>query len=665
MRFKAALSWCIGSAVVCLSMSAPMAQRNLSRGLQAGEWRDYAGDSYGMKYSPLAQITRANVRNLEVAWRWASADQDTQKSNALYKASRYEDTPIMVNGVLYTATPLGMVAALDPATGRTKWVYDPGSYKAGKPHSIGHAVRGVSYWTDGRVERILHSTNDAFLISLDAKTGLPDPKFGVEGKVDIADGVGNAVRSINLTGRRATIAGNIAVLGTAVLDPGAGKESEVPKGYVLAFDIRTGKKLWTFNLIPLKGEAGYDTWLNDSAERTGNANAWGGMSYDPESDYVYFSTSAPGNDYYGATRPGANLFSDSIVCVEAKTGKRVWHYQGIHHDLWDWDFVTHPALVDISVNGRAVKAVVGLAKQGFVFVLDRKTGAPIFPITETAVPQANTPNNEWTSPTQPIPTTAFQTETVGSTPDSLIDFTPELKTRAMDMVKSLELGPVYTPSTMKGTLRVPGSLGGANWGGAAFDPETGVYYVPTRMTFDVQRPRFPDGGPPAPAQEHGAAPPAPVQTNIDGLPIIKAPYSRVTAIDMNKGEKMWVTPLGNGPRNHPLLKDLNLPPLGDAVLGGAPMVTKTLLFVGVTYTFVNGMPQPTSWERYNDPGWQKKMVYVFDKKSGEIVHVIESDSMGAAGPMTYLHRGRQYLVVAQGNAEKSELVAYALPVGKS
>ncbi|MEQ1896883.1 MAG: PQQ-binding-like beta-propeller repeat protein [Vicinamibacterales bacterium] len=622
----------------------------------SSQWIEYAGDAGGMKYSPLAQITKDNVKELQVAWRWASADRDVQKSNVLNRASRYEDTPLMVNGTLYTGTPLGMVAALDAGTGTQKWVYDPESYKAGKPHSVGFVVRGLSYWTDGKAERIIHSTNDAYLISIDAKTGKPDPVFGTGGKVDLATGFRNATRARNFTGRRALVAGDVLIVGNAIQDATAGKEDLSPPGHVKAYDVRTGKELWTFHTIPMPGEVGYETWLEGSAERTGNANAWAGMVYDAELGYAYIATSAPGSDYYGALRPGNNLFSDSLICVEAKTGKRVWHFQGIHHDLWDYDITMHPNLVEMTVRGRKVKAVVGISKNGMVFVLDRKTGQPIWPIVETAVPQANSPNRERTSPTQPIPSKPAAPETQGALPENLMDFTPELKKRALEQLQAFEAGPIYTPPSVKGTLKVPGSLGGPNWGGSAFDPETGMLYVPTRMTMDILKARFTD-------QTPGSAPNNPEQPGkmyVDSLPIIKAPYSRVTAIDLNTGDRAWMTPLGNGPRNHPLLKDLKLPPLGDSVLGGAPLVTKSLLFVGVTYTFVTGQPQPPPWEKWNDPGFQSKLVYVFDKKTGAIVHVLEGNSRSTAAPMTYLHKGKQYLVVANGNGEDSELVAYTL-----
>jgi quinoprotein glucose dehydrogenase len=665
IRTLVALAGALGVGALTLSFVA--AQGGAAR-LAAGEWSDYAGDNtYGLKYSPLSQINKDSLDNLHVAWRWASADREVQKSNLLWRASRYEDTPLMVNGVLYTATPLGMVAAIDPATGQSTWIYDPESYKAGKPHSIGFTVRGLAYWTDGTAERIVHSTNDAYLISIDAKTGTPDPAFGEAGKVDLTDGFRDAKRSANFSGRRALIAGDIIVVGNAIRDASPGKEEQSPPGYVKAYDVRTGALLWTFHTIPKKGEVGYETWLEGSAERVGNANSWGGMSWDPELDFVYIPTSAPGHDYWGGSRPGDNLFSDSLVCVEAKTGKRVWHFQAIHHDLWDYDLVTHPALVDLTVDGARVKAVVGISKNSFIYVLDRATGKPVWPIVETPVPQATTQNRERTSPTQPFPSKPPAPETQGSTPENLIDFTPELRKQALEQLQHFEFGPLYTPPSVKGTLKVPGSLGGANWGGAAFDPETGVLYVPTRLTMDILQARFPDAPPGAvlagTARGGGTAGTRPPATNllaVEGLPLIKPPYARVTAIDLNKGEHLWMTPIGNGPRHHPLLKDLDLPPLGDAVLGGAPLVTKSLLFLGVTYTWVNGRAQPTTWEQWNDPGWNQKVLYVFDKASGAVLHVVEMEGHSVAAPMTYMHRGTQYLVVASGNGEESELVAFTV-----
>lgn len=305
-------------------------------------------------------------------------------------------------------------------------------------------------------------------------------------------------------------------------------------------------------------------------------------------------------------------------------------------------------------------------KPAFLYVLDRKTGTPVWPIPERPVPQSTAPNRERTSPTQPIPSKIPSLDYVGATPDNVIDLTPGLKARGLEQLQHFEYGPVYTPPSVKGTLKVPSSLGGANWGGFAFDPDTGVLYMPTRTTMEVARARFPKGGPQQPVQPTaaGAAPEQPDLNRllyVDGLPLIKPPYARVTAIDMNKGERLWMTPLGNGPRNHPLLKDLRLPPLGDAVYGAAPLLTKTLLFVGVTNLLVNSAPSTMPWQQWSDPGWERKLLYVFDKKSGAILHTIEMDGLSTAAPMTYMHDGNQYIVVAASGGPDSELVAFRLP----
>jgi quinoprotein glucose dehydrogenase len=668
----------VGLVVAGVILAAWCLPSRAARGLEDGEWRDYAGDSYGRKYSPLSQIDKTNVNRLEIAWRWKSADVEIQKSDARLKASRYEDTPLFVNGVLYTVTPLGLVAALDPATGQERWLYDPETYKAGRHYNTGYMVRGLSYWTDGTRERLFLPTNDAYLISIDAKTGKLDPAFGHNGRVDVAEGIAGGVdRPTNFAARRGVVAGDVIVVGSSVSDTPV-KTS--PRGDIKAFDVRSGKLLWIFHTVPKKGEFGYNTWLEGSAEYTGSANAWAGMAYDPELDYVFIPTSTPTSDYFGGYRPGDNLFAESLVCLEARTGKRVWHFQAVHHGLWDYDFPTHPTLGDVTVDGRRVKAVFQISKQNFTYAFERKTGRPLWPIVETKVPQSTVSNFERTSATQPIPTKPPPYDLQGSLPENLIDLTPGLKARALDQLKQLEIGPLFAPPTEKGVVTVPGSLGGANWGGAAFDPETGILYVPSRTTSAVSRARYPGLDPATPivnTPPHGEPSTPPTTADgrpvpnpnsllaMDGLPIFKPPYARVTAIDMNKGVHVWMTPIGNGPRRHPLLKDVaNLPPLGDPILGAAPLVTKTLLFVGVTNLFVYGQPQPPAWARYADDDATHKLVYVFDKGSGAIVHVLslaEQTNVSAAAPMTYLHDGRQYLVVASGGAENCELIAFALP----
>ena len=327
MRIQRAGTYVAVLAVVVAAAGLLGSPARAQRGTQDGEWPNFAGNREGMKYSPLDQITKENIDELEVAWRWPTADRELQASNPAWRGGRYEDTPLMINGLLYTVTPLGLIAALDPATGETRWVHDPQAYTAGRPANVGFLHRGLSYWTDGTEERLVLGTNDARLVSIDARTGEPDPEFGVEGKVDIMVGIRDAVRGTNFAARRSLIAGDVVVVGTAIAD--GFRTKEMPPGDVQAYDVRTGRKLWTFHTIPREYEAGYETWLNGSAEFTGNANVWNGMAYDPELDYVYLPTSTPTHNEYGGNRPGDNLYAESLVCVDAGTGERIWHFQAV------------------------------------------------------------------------------------------------------------------------------------------------------------------------------------------------------------------------------------------------------------------------------------------------------------------------------------------------
>jgi glucose dehydrogenase len=623
------------------SMGAQRAQRE-------GEWRNYAGDVHQTKYSPLAQINRDNVKDLRVAWRWNTADRLLQQSDPRLGAGRNEETPLMVDGVLYTVTGLGLVAALDPATGETRWVYDPESYKAGRPNNVGFVQRGLAYWTDGSRERLFVGTADAFLLSIDARTGKPDATFGDRGKADLTIGIRDAVRATNFTARRPLVAGEVVVVGNSITDLVPDKEA--PPGYVHAFDVRTGKLRWTFHTIPRAGEAGFETWLDNSAEYTGSANVWSSGAYDPELDYVYLPTSSPTNNYYGGHRHGNNLFAESLVCLEAKTGKRVWHFQAVHHGIWDYDFPAHPILGEITVGGRRIKAVIQVSKQAFTYAFDRKTGEPVWPIEERPVAKGNVPG-EWYAPTQPFPTKPPAFDLQGAVEENLIDLTPELRKRALEQLKTFEHGPLFTPPVAgKGTLLVPGILGGANWGGAAFDPETGYLYVPSRM-----EPSAVTLGPPPKGNMRymRTSELTAKLLSMDGLPIFKPPYSRVTAIDMNRGEHRWMAAIGNGPRNHPLLKGMAaVPALGEPFQTGvSALVTKTLLVV-------SGAPRPTEW---SDPDAARKLIFVFDKETGALLRGIELDAIAAAAPMTYSHGGKQYIVVATGSGPASELMALSLP----
>ena len=648
----------VAAGAVIIALSQTGKPLTAQRGPQHGEWRDYAGDTYGLKYSPLDQINASNINDLRVVWRWASADRDIQIKTPALRATRNEDTPLMVKGVVYTVTPLGMVAALDAGSGQQKWLFDPEVYKDGKPGNSGFIHRGLTYWTDGKAERILHGTNNAYVYSIDPKSGTPDPAFGTNGRVDLTEGIPRAVRTTVLAGRRPVIAGNVAIVGNAILDPTRTKE--MPPGYVQAFDVRTGKRLWTFHTVPKPGEVGHDTWAGDSAEYSGNSNVWAGMAYDPDLDYVYLPVSGPTGESYGGERLGNNLFSQSLVCLDARTGRRVWHFQIEHHGLWDYDLPAQPILGDITVAGRRIKSVIQLTKQGFAFAFDRKTGAPVWPIEERPVPQSTVPG-EKTSPTQPFPTKPPAFTLQGSVEENLIDFTPELRKQALENLNQFVHGPIYTPPSEKGTLFLPGLFGGANWGGGAFDPETGVLYVPSRMTPTIYR--VVPGDPKVTNFRYtaGGGGPNPNLVNVQGLSIFKPPYSKLTAIDMNKGEILWHTPLGNGPRRHPALAGLNPPPLGDFITRLGVLLTKRLVFVNAQRLESLGRYTPPPWKEWGDADMNKKLLYAIDKQTGQIVREIELDGLSASIPSTYMHNGKQYLVVATGGGEDAAVVALAVP----
>ena len=615
-----------------------------------GTWTHYSGNTSGHKYSPLDQITKDNVDQLQIAWRSPSPDLKFS-DDPILRRSRNEDTPLMVNGRLYTITGLGIISALDPGTGETLWMHDPESYKVGRPNNGGFLQRGMGHWSDGDSERLLIGTADAYLLSLDAKTGEPDLAFGTNGKVDLTVGIRDVVRGTNFSARRPLVAGDVVIVGNSIGD--VTRTRQMPPGDVQAYDVRSGKKLWTFHTIPKEYEAGYDTWLNGSAEYTGNANVWAGIAWDSELDYLYMASSTPTNNLYGGERPGNNLYAESVICVATKTGERIWHFQAVHHGIWDYDFASMPVLAEITVDNRPVKAVIQVSKQAFTYVLDRETGEPIWPIEERPVPPS-TVTGEQASPTQPFPTKPPPFDLQGTTVDNLIDFTPELRQRALSQLENFDYGPLYTPPTERGLLMLPGMLGASNWGGVGFDPETHILYVPSRTSPSIVRP--------TPFDTEGRRRVRNAETTMDGLPLFKPPWARMTAIDMNRGEILWVSPLGNGPRNHPLLRDLDLPPLGDHIDGQSVLVTKTLVFATVwKRDRRNGGRLTPSWDPWGDPDAGRKLVYAFDKQTGDLLHVVEMDGFAASAPMSYLHDGKQYLAMTVGGNEDNALIALSLP----
>lgn len=613
-----------------------------------GEWPNYASDKGSTKYSPLDQINASNVAQLKVAWTWDSPEVELSKTIPALAASINEVTPLMVKGVLYTSTISSQVAAIDPATGQTKWVYDPQSYKAGRPTNLGFVHRGLAYWSDGKEERLLIGTADAYLIAVDAKTGKPVESFGEGGKINLTKDIPHALNAKNFAVTSPpVICRDVVVVGSSINDVPFQKEA--PRGDIKAFDVRTGKLLWTFHTVPQAGEFGNETWENDAWKYTGNTNVWTLMSADEQLGYFYLPTGTPTNDWYGGHRLGNNLFAETILCLDARTGKRIWHFQTVHHGVWDYDLPAAPILCDITVKGKKIKALVQLSKTGYTFVLDRVTGKPVWPIEEKPVPPSKVPG-ERLSPTQPVPTLPKPYETQGSTEDNLIDFTPELRAEAKKILENYDHGPLFTPPSEKGTINLPGWAGGANWWGAGFDPDTQMLYIPSISSPIVVKLTKPTGQSnfnyvrSMTGRDMNVAGPK-------GFPLFKPPYGRVTAINLKTGEHAWQVANGEGNRaelNEKLAamgvqKDVG--PVGAG--GGPPLLTKTLLLI----------PQ-SAGGRGGRAGGGGNVLRAFDKATGKIIAEVPLPFMPFGAPMTYMLGGKQYIVLALGDGR---MVALTLP----
>jgi len=635
-----------GLGITLLAILPMLAQQ----GAKSGEWRAFGGEEGSTAYSPLDLINRDNIKDLRVAWVWKS---DSLVPNP---QATSEATPLMVNGVLYfTMDQKRFVVAVDAGTGETKWVYhlEEGARFDGAPRKV---HRGVSYWTDGKGDdRIVYATPGFNLVALNAKTGVPVPTFGTSGVVDMMkdldiDYKGDPYGKIG-NSSPVVISNDVIVVGPAHLRP---TKTNV-KGDVLAYDAKTGKKKWIFHTIPRKGEQGYETWLNGSAEYTGSVGVWGPFSADPELGYVYLNTEAPTNDLYGGARPGANLYSDSLICLDIKTGKMIWYYQMIHHDIWDYDSPPHPVLIDIKVDGRPIKAVVQLTKQAFAYVFDRTNGKPVWPIVETPVPQTDV-KGEWTNPTQPIPSKPPAYDHQGIKIDDLIDFTPALRAAATQALEGYRIGPIYTPAVQlttganaqKGTIQVPGYGGGGNWMSGAADPETGFVYVgsntaptiiglnpnPNASKDDPDQNDYLQGGP--------AAPQIP-----GGLRLLKPPYGRITGYDMNQGTIAFQIPNGDTPPN--IKAQFDAAGLKDIPATGAPSQAHLL----VTKNFLIA----------TEGSGGQAILHAYDKKTGAPIWQGNMPAGPASGiPMTYAYQGKQYIVHSargpQGGG--AQLVAWAV-----
>ncbi len=647
----------VTSTLVACAMVAAIPAGLLAQGTTNGEWRSYGGDIANTRYSPLSQITAENFGELEVAWRFHT---DNLGPNPEFN---FQSTPLMVGGVVYsTAGSRRSVVALEAGTGELLWIHrlDEGERGAAAPRRL--SGRGLAYRDDGGDGQIFYVTPGYQLIGLDAATGVRLADFGTDGLVDLKQ---NFDQEIDLVTGEAglhaapIVAGDTIVVGAAHLPGGTPRSMRNIKGYIRGFDARTGDRKWIFHTIPGADEFGNDSWLNDSWRYTGNNGVWGQISVDLELGIAYLPTEMPTNDYYGGHRHGDNLFSDSLVAVDLETGDRLWHYQFIHHDVWDWDIPCAPILADIVIDGVERQIVAQPTKQAWLYVFDRVTGEPIWPIEERAVEPSNVPG-ELLALTQPYVTKPPAYDYQGVTIDDLVDFTPEIRERAEQIAARHLIGPIFTPPTVSdpngviGTLMLPSTGGGTNWPGGSIDPETGIAYLysftdvvslglvndPDRSDMDFIRGRD---------REISAVDAA---LNVDGIPLVKPPWGRITAIDLTVGEILWQIPHGETPdyiRNHPLLEGVTIPRTGRIGRVGT-LITETLVIAGEAGTFTT------------PSGAQGAMLRAYDKATGDEVGEVFMPAGASGSPMTYLHEGQQHIVLAiSGGGFPGELIAFRLP----
>lgn len=669
------------------------------------EWPSYNADTMGSRYRPLDQINASNFSKLEIAWRFKT---DSIGNRPEYKL---EGTPLMVNGVVYaTAGSRRAAIALDAVTGELLWVHGEheGERGANAPRQL--SGRGLAYWSDGKGdERIYYTTPGFRLVCLNAKNGMLVASFGKGGIVDLKENDDQQISAWNDKGEwvpdlvhgeigiqsAPVVGGNTIIIGAAFREGMTPHSMRNNKGYTRGFDVRTGKRLWIFHTIPKKGEPGYDTWENGSAEYTGNTGVWTQVSIDEKLGLAYLPVESPTGDYYGGHRPGNNLFGESLVCVDLKTGAMKWYYQLVHHPLWDMDISSTPLLMDINVDGKAIKAVAQPSKQGFLYVFDRTNGKPVFGMEERPVEVGSVPG-EWYSKTQPFPVKPPAYSRNGVTEADIIDFTPELHQRAMQQISKYKIGPVFTPpvvSNLNGplaTLTLGTASGGTNWPGASFDPETHTVYAfacnacltPIML---VESPKsisdmryimgiagftptiargpgenagadspMPKPEPPPTPARGGAAAANPYQMlAVDGLPLIKPPYGTISAIDVDRGAILWQTPHGDTPdniRRYAADHHLDIGKTGQMTYNVGTLVTKTLVIAG------DGLITTTP----EHP--RGAMLRAYDKASGKQVGAVYMPAPQSGSPMTYSVNGKQYIIVAiSGGNYTGEYLAFTLP----
>ncbi len=628
----------LAALILAAVAAAPPASRE-------GEWPAYGGDQAGTKFSSLTDVSASTVGRLGVAWQWSPREKALEQFGT--RPGNFQATPLMIDNVLYLSTPYNRIVALNAETGVELWAYDPKAYEDGQPpNGTGFVHRGVAAWRDasaGNTLRIFINSRYR-LICLDAATGRPLDSFGDHGAVDLSRGLVWEINKKHYTNTSPPIIyKDLVILGNGVGDRLVYRND--PPGDIRAFNAHTGKLAWTFHTIPQPGEFGNDTWKNDSWSYTGHTNAWAPMSLDADRGLVYVPLGTPSNDFYGGRRLGAGLFGEALVCLDANTGVRRWHYQIVHHGLWDYDNPSPPSLVTIHVDGRTIDAVVQLTKQGYAFVFDRVTGKPVWPIEERPVPSSDV-EGESAWPTQPVPTKPPPFTAQGVTLDDAFDATPELKAAAQKELQKYRIGPLFTPPSLRGTVQRPGLIGGANWGGGAFDARTGVLFFKTTNEANIARLGKPDLSSANPrASEVDAELVRVGDTNatfMNGLPLLKPPFGYLVALDLNRGEIKWRVPFGDTPslRAHPALKGVALP----AVLGvaGAPGVLATasgLIFAGGGDQAFHAVNASTGAELWRQP--------LTRRANGT--------------PMTYRAKnGRQFIVIATGGGEDASLMAFAL-----
>jgi quinoprotein glucose dehydrogenase len=697
------------SALVAVVLAREAAQNvtsaQVSHGTNDNDWTSYGANVRNWRYRPFDQINASNFKDLQVAWRFRT---DSLGPRPEYRLGA---TPLEMNGVVYAVGggSRRSVVALDASTGELLWIHREDEGKRAEYAPRVTSGRGVAYWTDGKEERIIYVTTGYRLKALNAKTGALIPTFGANGVVDLKKDFDQDLRRFAGPDGDELVMADMGLHATPIIAKdtiivgAAGREGTTPvvmnnvKGYVRAFDVRTGKRLWTFHTIPQPGEFGNDTWLKDSWANTGNTGVWTQMAIDEELGLAYLPVETPTNDYYGGHRPGNNLFAESLVCVDLKTGQRKWHFQVVHHPLWDFDLSSAPILADITVNGRPIKAVALPSKQAFLYVFDRITGQPVWPIEERPVAKGDVPG-EWYSPTQPVPTKPPAYSRQNFTEDELIDFTPELRAEAQKIASKFSLGKLFDPpvvSKLEGPIKLltfATALGGTNWPGGSYDPDTHTVFVSSNQQVvglsllpvtekrfsdsayvggdalvglqDVQGasgdgPRLHGGHPPQKAIAPGNPSPTPNMgagflgaPTVQGLPINKPPYGTISAINLDRGEIVWQVPHGDTPdvvRNHPLLKGLTIPRTGQQTSVGT-VVTKTLV--------IAGEPQITTTPEHR----RGALLRAYDKTTGKDRGAVFLEAPQTGSPMTYMWGGKQYIVVAiSGGNIPGEYVAFSLP----